>query len=231
MISFDLDNTLWDIEPVLEQAEAAVMHWFEQHAPKLSSRFDNAALQQRKLAIWQQRPELHHQISELRRLTYYQALRDAGYDDSQSAQLAAQAFAHFLNYRHRVKPYDDVLQMLQQLSEHFRLGVLTNGNADISKLPLGDYFDFSFCAEQLNASKPDSILFEAAIADSQCRPEQLLHIGDDPVCDVIGARNAGCIPVWYNPQQQVWSEPGPAPLTVTRLLAIPQLLQQHFPYE
>ena len=34
-IAFDLDNTLWDVEPVLARAEARRLEWLERHCPRI----------------------------------------------------------------------------------------------------------------------------------------------------------------------------------------------------
>ena len=35
LITFDLDDTLWDAPPVLQAAEAALQRWLAEHAPRL----------------------------------------------------------------------------------------------------------------------------------------------------------------------------------------------------
>ena len=40
----------------------------------------------------------------------------------------------FLQARQAVEFYDDVMDGLQELSFHFRLGALTNGNADLERV-------------------------------------------------------------------------------------------------
>jgi len=35
VLSFDLDDTLWDCPPAIERAEIALFNWFERHAPEV----------------------------------------------------------------------------------------------------------------------------------------------------------------------------------------------------
>ena len=35
VLSFDLDDTLWAVEPVMQAAEAAMLAWLEEHHPLL----------------------------------------------------------------------------------------------------------------------------------------------------------------------------------------------------
>ncbi len=92
--------------------------------------------------------------------------------------------------------------MLKQLHSHYSLGVLTNGNADISRLELGHFFDFAFTAEQLNASKPASDHFIAAQKYSGASFDQIIHIGDHIEHDIAAALEAGCHAIWFNPKHQ-----------------------------
>jgi putative hydrolase of the HAD superfamily len=53
-----------------------------------------------------------------------------------------------------------------------------------------------------------------------------LHVGDDVVADVEGARRAGVTPVWLNRAGQRWPVAvSPPPLTVQTLLELAQLLE------
>lgn len=45
-ICFDLDNTLWDVEPVLARAERILTDWLEARYPKIPQRFSAREMQQ-----------------------------------------------------------------------------------------------------------------------------------------------------------------------------------------
>lgn len=64
--------------------------------------------------------------------------------------------------------------------------------AELCPLPL----DFAVYSDALGASKPHPAVFAAVLAGAQARrpglaPQQVTHIGDNPVCDVEGAQRAG----------------------------------------
>ena len=42
VVTFDLDNTLWDVEPVLLRAEQAQYRWLEENRPRVTREFDAA---------------------------------------------------------------------------------------------------------------------------------------------------------------------------------------------
>ena len=64
---------------------------------------------------------------------------------------------------------------VQQLAGHYVLGTLTNGNADIQRLGLSDYFSFSFSAEQVGAPKPAPNLFHAALDHTGVKAEEMIN--------------------------------------------------------
>lgn len=223
-ITFDLDDTLWDVRPVLHRAEQAVDDWLSFNAPELVKHYDIAKLRALKLNIYQQRPELAHQISELRIVAMTQALINCGYSHTQAKQLAQQAFEVFIEARHQVNLYAEVEPLLGTLKPHYKLGALTNGNANVERLSISHYFDFAFSAEQLNASKPAADHFIAAQQAANCAPEQIIHIGDHPDHDIQAAMDAGCHAIWYNPQGLVWPNPTPASGEVRSLAELATLI-------
>ena len=50
--------------------------------------------------------------------------------------------------------YEDVITVLEKLSSQYKLGVLTNGNADVNKLGIGHLFDFSVSSMDVKSNKP-----------------------------------------------------------------------------
>ena len=61
VITFDLDNTLWDVEPVLLRAEDVQQDWLKQHRPGAVEAFDHEALFEFKKSVWKRNPHLMHQ--------------------------------------------------------------------------------------------------------------------------------------------------------------------------
>ncbi|RRJ82952.1 HAD family hydrolase [Aestuariirhabdus litorea] len=226
-ISFDLDDTLWDNAPVIKAAESALADWVAQRVPELLPHYRLETLLQFRHDILAHRPQLRHRISELRELILYRALRHSGYPEEESRVLAAEGFALFLEARHRVTPFEESEPLLEQLAGRYRLIALTNGNADIHRLPLGRYFDHSVRAEQIDLAKPDPEFYRVALQRLGTLPERTLHIGDDLDNDVRAARQAGLFTLWFNPD----AEPAPATpeteahIEVNRLQQIPAAVE------
>lgn len=224
VITFDLDNTLWDVEPVLLRAEEAQRVWLEQHRPGAIEKFTHESLWELKKSVWKRHPELAHQISKIRIQFLYELIAAAGYNEKDARTGAEAAFKVFLDIRHDVVLYEEALEVLQALAKNYKLGALTNGNADIYKTDAGEYFDFAFLAEDMNASKPAPDMFHAAIERAGVNPSQIIHVGDNPQHDVIGAQNLGIRTVWMNSQNESWTEDIKADREISNLKQLPDAI-------
>lgn len=210
LVTFDLDDTLWEVRPVLVHAEAVTAQWMHARCPALAARYDSAAMTALRVRLLAERPELRHHISELRREAMRIALRDCGFGDTEATALAEEGFEVFHAARHRVEPFAAVEDCLRALAQRYLLGVLTNGNADVFRLPLGRHFRFAVRAESVGTSKPDPAHFRAALREAGVAPDEAVHVGDHPEHDIEGALGAGLRAVWYNPQARAWPGRGPA---------------------
>lgn len=226
LITFDLDDTLWDMRPVLVRAEATVAQWSAQHCPELAERFDRDALLDIRRELVARDPALRHDISTLRREATRVALERCGRPASEAARLAAECFAVFLDARHAVEPFDGVEECLQALGREYLLGVITNGNADVFRLPLGRYFRFAIRAESVGHSKPDPRHFAAALRAGEAEPAQTLHVGDHHEHDVQGARGAGMRAAWFNPAGRAWPGDEPADAEFRCFEELPALVRR-----
>lgn len=124
----------------------------------------------------------------------------------------------------RVTLFPEARPTLAQLSRQFHLGVLTNGNADVARIGIADYFQFAFNAEALGISKPDPRIFHAALAAAGVPATAAVHIGDHPRDDIAGAQAAGLRAVWFNPQGAPWPGAGAPQAQIASLAELPALL-------
>jgi 2-haloalkanoic acid dehalogenase type II len=203
-LTFDLDDTLWDNRPVLRGAEQALYDWLAEHYPRITRYCSLGAMQELRRDLLQGSPELRHDVNTLRKRSLRIAAESAGYDHS----LVEPAFAVFLEARHRVTLYSDVVPALRSLREAgYCLGTLTNGNADVERLGLGHLFDFSLSAASTGRAKPHPRMFEEACRRARVEPAQLAHVGDEAETDLAGAQAAGVTVIWMNRGGQL-PEPG-----------------------
>lgn len=223
LITFDLDDTLWDVAQVMHSAEATLRDWLGEHAGQLGA-VPIEHLWRIRAQLLELDPRLKHRLSELRRRILLRALQEVGYPESQAAELAEAGFQVFLAARHQVSLFPDVHTTLEHLANHYQLGVITNGNADVRRLGLADYFKFALCAEELGVGKPDPLPFQRALQQANVAAEQAVHIGDHPSDDIAGARAAGLRSIWFNPQNKDWPSGERANGEIRRLNELPALL-------
>ena len=221
VITFDLDNTLWDVEPVLLRAERAQQDWLLENRPGTVEAFDHEALFQFKKSVWKRHPHLAHHVSQMRIQVLYELQVAAGYREDEARSGAEAAFAVFLRERQQVELYEEALGVLEQLAGHYTLGALTNGNADIYKTDAAEYFDFAFLAQDIGASKPHPDMFQAALERAGVPAEDIVHVGDDPDHDVRGARDMGMRTIWVNTRRLAWPGGERADQEVNRLRELP----------
>lgn len=220
-LSFDLDDTLWACDEVIERAERAVYDWLAYYYPRITEEFDLETMRGIRHETAARDPALAADLTRLRRETLVWHARRAGYAET----LAERAVAVFLDERHRVSLYDDVLPVLQHLRGRLPLIALTNGNADLARIGLDHLFEVRLSAADVGRAKPDPAMFRAACDRLGLRPGDLVHVGDDPQLDVHAAHRFGARTVWVNRVRARWPEDLPRPHhEVASLEPLPDLL-------
>ncbi|MDU9391066.1 HAD family hydrolase [Pseudomonas japonica] len=223
LITFDLDDTLWDTAPVIVSAEAVLRDWLAANAPSLGA-VPVEHLYTIRERVVQAEPGLKHRISALRRRVLFHALEEVGYSEAHARELANEGFEVFLHARHQLEIFPEVQPVLELLRRHYTLGVVTNGNADVRRLGLADYFKFALCAEDLGIGKPDPAPFLEALRQGEVEAGAAVHIGDHPGDDIAGAQRAGLRAVWFNPQGKTWEAEGRPDAEIQRLSQLPDVL-------
>lgn len=199
-LSFDLDDTLWEVGPVLSKAEARLVSFLAEHYPRLAELHEPDAARARRLAVVEMHPERAHDLSFVRIESLRRMAEDAGYPHA----VAERAFEVFYEARNVVEPYAEVPGALSALAARYRLVALTNGNADVRRTPLGVHFSHGVSPVDAGCAKPDRRIFEHLFSVTGVPAGRILHVGDDPVTDVGGARAAGCRTVWVNRRGLEW---------------------------
>ncbi|MBD1557557.1 pyrimidine 5'-nucleotidase [Vibrio sp. S9_S30] len=102
------------------------------------------------------------------------------------------------------QPLPFVAETLEQISQHARLGIITNGFTQLQSIRLertglSHFFDHVIISEEVGTAKPDVAIFDAAF-ERMGHPEkkQILMVGDNPHSDVLGGLNAGIDTCWLN---------------------------------
>ena len=205
-ICFDLDNTLWDVEPVLMRAERILTDWLKVRYPRIPERFSTSDIVEMRASLLREQPQQAHDLSWLRRETIARLGEAVGYE----REMAHEAFALWHAARNQLEPFADVVPALETLKRRYRLATLSNGNADLAKIGLAHHFEVTLSAGALGCAKPDARAY-ARLADVlTLKPAEILFVGDEPHADVVGPRTAGMQTVWVNRAGVVWPDALPA---------------------
>ena len=215
VLSFDLDDTLWPVGPVIAAAERQLLSWLRERHPEIVSGHDLGSLRALRDGVAQRFPERSHDLTFLR----HRALKDLFGAAGHAESLADAALEVFFSARNRVEFYDDVRPALSRLRARYRLFAISNGNADLHRCGIGDLFAGHVTAIAAGAAKPDSRIFAALLEMAGVEAAQVLHIGDDPLADVIGATRAGMQAVWVNRDGREWPAAFAAPPRTVSTLA------------
>jgi putative hydrolase of the HAD superfamily len=219
-IIFDLDDTLWEVGPVIVRAEHAMLEFLAGRYPRVLELHTLDSMRDVRARMALEHPAMRHDFTWLRLESLRHHAREAGYPDA----MAQEAFEVFYRTRNEVTLYDDVLPALEQLCVRFRLFAISNGNADLATIGLGRFFEHALAAREAGVLKPDPRIFELLLERAGLGASQVVHVGDDAVADVDGARRAGLTPVWLNRRGCDWPAAAlPAPLTVRTLTELVRL--------
>lgn len=222
VISIDLDDTLWPINPVIKRAEKRLRRWLRANCPRVELNPETDHFLTLRKKILDIHPDRGHDFAFQRRAGLAMLLEPAGYD----ASVVEAAYKVFASQRNEVELYDDVLPALERLSQEYRLLAITNGSADLEQVGIARHFEHTIRASDVGVAKPEPEIFAAAAAAAGVPAERIMHIGDAPIEDVAGANRAGMTAVWMNRFGRTWPKEHPPPVAeIGRLSEIHVLLQ------
>jgi HAD superfamily hydrolase (TIGR01549 family) len=228
LITFDLDDTFWDIKSTIINAEINSRKWIEDKIKKKIEwgTFDDF-LEIRNELI-KENPSLDYDLGLLRKKMISYHTQKYFKNQKDLDEFIEEAFMFFLEERHKVEFFDDVITVLEKLSSKYKLGVLTNGNADIKKLGIDHMFEFSLSSVDVKSNKPDQGHFVKAKELSQISFQNTLHVGDHPVNDVYGARELGINVMWFNLNNLVWDIDGNPTIQFKKWSEFINLLEENY---
>ena len=193
-ITFDLDDTLWEIEPVISKAENQFYEWVKDNYPVVAENFNIEKLRKLLKQTSLENPLIKHDLTKIRIIAYTK-LRDL-YNLPENMPI--EAFQYFMQYRNSVELFDGVEEILDVLKKQYKLGTITNGNASLEKIGIKQYFDFEIKASEAGYMKPSPEIFKSALYEAKCESFELLHVGDSYEKDIIGAMSVNMNYIWLN---------------------------------
>ena len=201
-ITLDLDDTLWEIYPVIMRAEQCLYDWLGENYPRITAMYALSDLHKIREQVMVELADQAHDLTLLRRTVLGRVATAADYEDD----FIDDAFAVFDVVRNDVELFPEVIPALEVLGEYFRIIAVTNGNANLETIGIRHLFDNVVTAAMAGAAKPAAAVFDMAVQLGGASKEQTLHVGDHPLLDVDGARDAGLRAAWVNRADGIWPE-------------------------
>ena len=195
-LTFDLDDTLYANGAVIRAAEQVTQQHMANQYPATRDKRPVWWLTVRQQVL-QDIPEYRHDMIRLRREVLTRGLSECGYWGQQLLSAVDDICAVFNECRSDFTVAADVQQVLARLAERYPLVAITNGNVNLQTIGIADYFQLALHASITQPAKPAPNMFQLASEHLQLKPEQVLHIGDSLVNDVLGGALFGCKTGWY----------------------------------
>lgn len=193
VVSFDLDETLWEFMPMMDGALAVAVDELRQREPSVGP-IEVAELHRVRAEVAEQ---MEGTYEELRRESFRRVLAEHG---AHNPELSSWLVERWMEARVRtVRLLDDVEPAMDALTARgYLLGAITNGNFPLHRLPLAGRLAFIVHAEHVGEEKPAAAPFARAAELAGIGSERWVHVGDSVESDVLGAQRFGLRAVWLN---------------------------------
>ncbi|MEO7064640.1 MAG: HAD-IA family hydrolase [Dokdonella sp.] len=201
-VSLDLDDTLWPVEPAILAAEAHLDDWLKEHHGAVASAWPIGAMRALREQVAAERPDLAHDFTAQRLLTLERAFAACGV----GSEHVDAAYEVYFAARNRIDCFADALPALEAIAACLPVVSISNGNADLQRIGLRHHFAHCISARECGVAKPAAAIFHDACARLGLAPENVLHVGDDALLDVIGAHDAGLRTAWLNRRGAHWPD-------------------------
>ena len=211
-ITLDLDDTLWEIAPVIRRAEQCLHDWLAGNYPRVVEMHEPEHIVELRARVVTEFEDRSHDLTFVRRTVLARMGTAAGYGDG----FVDEAFAVFDKERNTVELFPEARSAIESLASRYTLVAVTNGNARLDRIGIDDLFDAFVSARSAGAAKPARTIFDAAVNAGGAEAHETLHVGDHPEIDVHGARSAGLRSVWLNRNGRDWPRDLPQPDGVVR---------------
>ncbi|WP_196139746.1 HAD-IA family hydrolase [Aliikangiella sp. G2MR2-5] len=188
VISFDLDNALYDNQPVLNNAEAACNQVLDIEFAAQGQVFQVEAFQAIRRQLLTENNIQYENLSHFRKCALNQLCR--GLKDS--ARIVEKAFTQFIRYRSQITVLPEIMSMMSALSQKYTLVAVSNGNCDLTRTALSPFFEKHYSPTFGFRAKPHPQMLQAVISDFYITADKLLHVGDSMDKDGQSASAAEC---------------------------------------
>ncbi len=223
LLFFDLDDTLVD-HRFAEQSAHEIL--FSNHTALFAGvDFESwmAAYRRHNRRLWADYGQGRITKEELKAHRFRDPLEEFGLDSSISETIGAE---YMEEYARHWRLNAGALEVLEEASRYGTVGILSNGFREaqlrkVEKFRLDRWARHTILSEDAGAMKPERAIFDAAVKAAGDAPRKV-YVGDSFENDVIGAKNAGWLPILFDPRDEA---PRVPVIKVHRLSDVGPLLQ------
>lgn len=196
-ITLDLDNTLYDNNPVITQAEEKSIIFLKKYHPKLC-KIQKRDYYLSRLTILSEYPNIYHNVNNWRWKSFQKILFNAGLTKYEAQFGADHAMDIIIYWRNKINITTNTHNTLTALHSKWPLIAITNGNANPITCGLNKYFYDILSAGKNGRAKPYADMFFLASKKLGIPCKHILHIGDNLTTDIQGATLANMQTCWIN---------------------------------
>ena len=148
------------------------------------------------------RCEVIIESNNIDRQEFYDRVDECAKTDSYAVRAAAVYYGVAIPrwYGELEKLYPDTKLILEILSKKYKLGVIANQSLGtkerLDNWNIGKYFDVVVASAEAGCAKPDLKIFNLALEQAGCKPNDAVMIGDRLDNDIVPAKQIGMKTVW-----------------------------------
>ena len=148
------------------------------------------------------RCEVIIESNNIDRQEFYDRVEECAKTDSFAVRAAAIYYGAEIPrwYGELEKLYPDTKMILEALSKKYKLGVIANQSLGtkerLDNWNIGKYFDVVVASAEAGCAKPDLKIFNLALEQAGCKPNDAVMIGERLDNDIVPAKQIGMKTVW-----------------------------------
>lgn len=202
LLFFDLDDTLLDHRGAEEAAQRETFEAFAKHLNGTAFEAWLGEYQTVNRALWDAFGRREVTRDELKYRRFHEPLAALGHD---GAHADAMSDFYLAAYARHWRLNEGAEEILAAATELGTVGILSNGlleaqKAKVERFRLDRWASHFVFSEEVGAMKPAREIFDAAWERAARRePVRRVYLGDSIPHDVVGAKNAGWLPILYSP--------------------------------
>lgn len=187
LISFDLDNALYDNRPVLKLAELSLQEYLAHQFNSQNKKFNFSYFINIKKKLLATKKPAFEDLSFFRRTALQQFCAEL----KNSEKVVNEALEVFIQSRSKVEIPEAIQVLISKLFDGHQLVSVSNGNCDVSQLCISHYFTKNYSPINGFRAKPHPEMLLRVCNDFQLTTDRVLHVGDSVEKDGGAAYNAG----------------------------------------